>query len=527
MAQGPDGRGTRGVNAATQTSELPLQPPDLASALLSCLIKVDRGRDQECNDKPGSAPLPSNGGKVESERDLPQQASSFHSQYRLAYLPPHVVHRRGRWFPNDAPAGLCSEDVWEVISAEDWVSLVEVYANDGARGQDSLPLGYHGIEAQFVVDSSAPRERSAWAEDRRDLTTESASGEESSDKISYEMEKTTAPDAMQQSEEHVNLIDTDADAHDEKTAEDFNHRTSRAERKSSMRDVNGCHAHSNGSIDVNSADEVSPSTKSQHGKLQRQNIASGHRMTTFRGSDMVGRFVTQPPVCLKTVQARCQALRAAQLTYVDQEVMVEIVSTEEEARTGSLSHGVRAPPSSASVAESVYGLPQAPATTQEYAIRERKSRRSRKNRAPVAVDSTTTVADLKLRIFEALGVHPWNAQLFIRGSDMEEIALDLWRKNRWELQNDVQGENRHDGSDATWQSKETRDSFCGDLTMRDLEVFPGEELRIIDSKVHDADDVSDLFAFSMKNCSQGKTSRRPEGFGGTALSGFAAPSSAC
>ena len=45
---------------------------------------------------------------------------------------------------------------------------------------------------------------------------------------------------------------------------------------------------------------------------------------------------------------------------------------------------------------------------------ERKSKRARKGRAPVTVDSTHTLRDLRLPVLEALGVHPANARLFLR-----------------------------------------------------------------------------------------------------------------
>jgi hypothetical protein len=45
---------------------------------------------------------------------------------------------------------------------------------------------------------------------------------------------------------------------------------------------------------------------------------------------------------------------------------------------------------------------------------ERKSKRARKGRAPVTVDSSHTLEQLKLRILEAIDVHPRNAQLFVR-----------------------------------------------------------------------------------------------------------------
>lgn len=51
---------------------------------------------------------------------------------------------------------------------------------------------------------------------------------------------------------------------------------------------------------------------------------------------------------------------------------------------------------------------------------ERKSKRARKGRAPVRVGAAHTLWDLKLRILEALEVHPRNA------------AVHAWRGGAWQ-----------------------------------------------------------------------------------------------
>lgn len=51
---------------------------------------------------------------------------------------------------------------------------------------------------------------------------------------------------------------------------------------------------------------------------------------------------------------------------------------------------------------------------------ERKSKRARKGRAPVPASSRHTLWDLKLRILEALDVHPRNA------------AVHAWRSGSWQ-----------------------------------------------------------------------------------------------
>ena len=59
---------------------------------------------------------------------------------------------------------------------------------------------------------------------------------------------------------------------------------------------------------------------------------------------------------------------------------------------------------------------------------ERKSKRARKGRAPVTVDSSHTLEQLKLRILEAINVHPRNAQLFVRC-----VVRGAWGGARWVL----------------------------------------------------------------------------------------------
>lgn len=57
---------------------------------------------------------------------------------------------------------------------------------------------------------------------------------------------------------------------------------------------------------------------------------------------------------------------------------------------------------------------------------ERKSKRARKGRAPLTLSSTLTLGALRLRIFEAVGVHPLNARLFVRCvAAAEALALCL------------------------------------------------------------------------------------------------------
>jgi hypothetical protein len=100
------------------------------------------------------------------------------------------------------------------------------------------------------------------------------------------------------------------------------------------------------------------------------------------------------PSCFACCADAC--VQSARLTYAGEEVMVEAVSQEEALQLIAVAGG------GADVALPPPGGP------------ERKSRRARKGRAPVKVDSSHTLGDLKLRIFEAIDVFPKNARLFVR-----------------------------------------------------------------------------------------------------------------
>src|SRR4051794_19584477 len=56
---------------------------------------------------------------------------------------------------------------------------------------------------------------------------------------------------------------------------------------------------------------------------------------------------------------------------------------------------------------------------------ERRSRRARRGRAPLTVSSDETLAGLKLRVLEALGVDPRNAALHVRGRLLENDDATL------------------------------------------------------------------------------------------------------
>lgn len=53
------------------------------------------------------------------------------------------------------------------------------------------------------------------------------------------------------------------------------------------------------------------------------------------------------------------------------------------------------------------------------AAERRSSRRARKGRQPVKVNSSDTLAQLRLKVFEGMGIHPMNQKLYARGALLE------------------------------------------------------------------------------------------------------------
>ena len=87
--------------------------------------------------------------------------------------------------------------------------------------------------------------------------------------------------------------------------------------------------------------------------------------------------------------------------------------------------------------------------------------------------------DLRLRIYQSLGVHPRNARLFVRGQMIENPD---------------------------------------DITLSECEIYPNEEIRVVDTGEHDPDDLTGLFGSPTAGRKNGASGR--EGFGGTALTGL-------
>ena len=158
--------------------------------------------------------------------------------------------------------------------------------------------------------------------------------------------------------------------------------------------------------------------------------------------------MTVPQVCHECVIDREKAIRASLLNFEAQEVMVEIVADE----------------------ASAVGPKAADAN-------QRQSKRARKGRAPIIVDSTTTLENAKLRMFEALGVHPKNVRAFLRGTELLDDSKQLL----------------------------------------EYEVVPMDEIRIIDTGVFDVNDLTSIFPDVVL---PDRDSDAREGFTGTALHGM-------
>lgn len=177
-------------------------------------------------------------------------------------------------------------------------------------------------------------------------------------------------------------------------------------------------------------------------------------------------------VCYECIKERSDAIRASKLNFEGKEILVEIVLDEDTALRDT---GQQA-------------CDEVPANHQQHiphdsqphviSVKERKSKRARKGRSPIIVDSTTTLENLKLRIFEALGVHPGNIRAFAKGKEMLDASK----------------------------------------SMMDYEIFPLEEVRIVDTHMHDSEDLASIFPDA--GGPRGKPDdQEKEGFTGTALVG--------
>jgi ubiquitin C-terminal hydrolase len=172
---------------------------------------------------------------------------------------------------------------------------------------------------------------------------------------------------------------------------------------------------------------------------------------TEEGRELLMECVTSPELCEECILDREKAIRASLLNFQGQEIMVEMVADEAAAK--ELSSAV------------------------DSSALERKSKRARKGRAPIVVDSTTSLENAKLRMFEALSVHPKNVRAFLRGTELVDDAK----------------------------------------TMMEYEIVPSDELKIVDTGEFDPNDLSSIFPDVVITREDDK---ELEGFGGTALHGM-------
>lgn len=187
-------------------------------------------------------------------------------------------------------------------------------------------------------------------------------------------------------------------------------------------------------------------------------------------------LITSPGVCLKCIHERQQAIHASMLNYEGKGIMVELVTSEDTAIDDTTT--TVASTNSLNNISSKLQIQNIDAHENVLSIQERKSKRARKGRSPVMVDSSTSLGDLKLRIFEALGVHPKNIRAFAKGMEMTDDSK----------------------------------------SMLQYEILPMEEIRIIDTLEYDAADLGSIFP-GMLDSSPNHDDRREEGFTGTALVG--------
>jgi len=105
------------------------------------------------------------------------------------------------------------------------------------------------------------------------------------------------------------------------------------------------------------------------------------------------------------------AARRVALAYEDAEVVVEVVRAAELAGAPAAASAPRRQPA--------FAAPRRTGRCARARAGERKSKRARKGRAPLRVSAAHTLWDLKLRVLEALDVHPANAE------------VHAWQRGAW------------------------------------------------------------------------------------------------
>ena len=434
----------------------------------------------------------------------------------LAFQPPQVVNRRGRWVlaSSDAPVGsiaavTAAEDpnaFFELLSPNDWSGLMEHYI------EDELPFGVEGISATLRVEnkqmrqSPAPETTGAGAgvntvaggaggAGAAAVTTISG-GKAGSDMVLDSSDKELDPAAHDQPvRRHVGDEKPPSASRNEqlldgvawKEEENKNGRSkspgelavsiARAQAREGEKKeeaegfVTGIEVNEP-SLLFSSQQGIDAIMDVDHQEIFGQdpdNLYDKRPTGNLRPSTACIAWLHPiPSVCTTTLAVRETALKAARLSYMNAEIMVETSPTDDEAIAATLAAAAAA--AGAGVSGIVPGVEN---------TGERKSKRARKGRAPITVDCTSTLNDLRLRIYQSLGVHPRNARLFVRGQMIENPD---------------------------------------DITLSECEIYPNEEIRVVDTGEHDPDDLTGLFGSPTAGRKNGASGR--EGFGGTALTGL-------
>jgi len=453
----------------------------------------------------------------------------------LAFAPPAVVNRRGRWLvinnsennnnvATNSVAGAAAsvEDLFgffELVSVADWSAFVEHYA------EEELVFGIDGISATLQIED-APVEKDIDGKQQQQqhkaaaaVVKKSDGGDEIAEESGEDIAMpdgpaadavTTRKKAKAQVGGAVEEEDPDAqlaralaavEAEDAKAAAKENGELLTDEEKEEEEegDQSGKKAKIKNTLkkkeslknlneDDNLNDTVPASQADDEGTIfgqdpdflydRKPGTGNAHLRPGAAGKAWL---VTVPATCTATLESRQVALKAARLSYTGAEIMVEVCLTHEEAMTATLA--------AVAAATGIKGRPGAKTGVGvgdgggSEVLGERKSKRARKGRAPVIVDCTSTLHDLRLRIYQAVGVHPRNARVYCRGQVI---------------------------SDST-----------DEITVSEMEIYPNEEIRVVDTQEHDPDDLTGLFV-SSPGVGSGKKGRRggPEGFGGTALTGL-------
>ncbi|KAL4440027.1 hypothetical protein ABPG75_003028 [Micractinium tetrahymenae] len=448
---GQAGKKTLGKGA---TAAAIVQPPSLAEAMEAVLCECHRGGSAS-----GAGPEATDG--EASAAAAASADAAAEPRLMLAFPPPAVANKRGRWVVDEAEgtagaagaagaadaAGGGTEEAghFELISEHDWAALSVFYgAAEQEGGRRKRQRGEGARPGRLGEQFDALLEQGIIAA----LVVERSTGGGSPGASSHPQQQ---PDVQQQDEQQQAVQQQgdggEAPAANGAAAAQASGRARRGGRVAQLQ------AEAAGGGEASGSDgeyapgrELTVGTSSNPYQLKRPKAGR----TVAAGS---GHLETDPPLCTQAVAARTAAAKAARLVYSQEEVLVELVASEGEALAAA-------------------GAAAAGA--------ERKSKRARKGRAPIRVDSATPLETFKALVWEALGVHPLNAQLFLRGAPMTQ-----------------------DGS----------------ATLAECEVFPGDEVKVVDSGEHDSNDYSSILPYSGKG---GRRQREAErGFAGTALTGQA------